>query len=67
MRTFTGRITPMDNIHTGEERWFRCPRCGKKLLRLTAESTMHHTPIYCSRCKREFCPTIEQGQILNTK
>lgn len=43
--------------------FYRCPDCGKKLLRLTEKSTVTDTPIYCPRCKREFFPLIWNGVV----
>ena len=38
--------------------WFKCPRCGKSLLKITAESVVRNE-IYCRYCKTPFDVEIE--------
>ena len=38
--------------------WFKCPKCGKPLLKITAESVVRNE-IYCRCCKTSFYVEIE--------
>ena len=44
------------------EKFYHCPQCGKKLLRIDSESVVYNTPVYCTRCKMERYPCIYKGQ-----
>lgn len=45
-----------------EKNWYKCPDCGKKLLKITDKSVMYGTPVYCRFCKKELYPTIYAGR-----
>ena len=45
--------------------WYECPACGKKLLKVSADSILYGTPIYCRKCKVEWFPAIYAGQELD--
>lgn len=38
--------------------WFRCPKCGKPLLKITEKSIVNNE-IYCRCCKTAFDVEIE--------
>lgn len=46
------------------ESWYRCPRCGKKLLKLGPASVMYGVPIWCGRCKDASQPAIFGGRVV---
>lgn len=43
-------------------RWFACPACGKKLLRLESDTEARNLPVYCKSCHREIIVNISQSE-----
>ena len=46
--------------------WFTCPGCRKKLQRVTPDTILHGTPVYCRKCHVEWFPDIYEGRELET-
>lgn len=44
--------------------WYTCPRCHRKLQKVTKETVIQGAPIYCRKCKKEWFPTIFEGNEL---
>ena len=44
--------------------WYTCPTCHKNLQKVTPETVLYGTPVYCRKCRVEWFPTIYLGREL---
>ena len=42
--------------------WYTCPKCHKGIQKVTGNTVLYGTPVYCRKCRREWWPTIFMGQ-----
>lgn len=42
-----------------QDGWAFCPVCGKKLLKLNADTAVHNLPVKCKRCNQEIIVNID--------
>mgnify|MGYP007056199738 CR=1 FL=1 len=56
-----GSVGEVDNIN-----WFKCPKCGKPLLKITEKSIVKNE-IYCRCCKTSFDVDIDGLKINKTE
>lgn len=50
------------------ERWYECPVCGHKLIKIRPTSIMRDVPVYCRQrtCKFATYPMVYMGRVLDT-
>jgi predicted RNA-binding Zn-ribbon protein involved in translation (DUF1610 family) len=47
--------------------FFRCPGCGRKLLRIAPDTKADRLPVYCRSCRREILIDIHRGQSFESR
>lgn len=47
---------------TAQDGFIECPSCGKKIQRITRETTAEHLPLWCPRCRREIMIEIQRDR-----
>lgn len=38
-------------VKINNELWMRCPKCGKKLFKLSENTELFEFPVYCRNCR----------------
>ncbi|MCI6730165.1 MAG: cysteine-rich KTR domain-containing protein [Clostridiales bacterium] len=47
-----------------ETRWVPCPECGGHTrTKVRADTVLHHQPVFCPKCKREYLINLAHFQV----